>query len=113
MPLDVAFLLAVLANVRLMHWQTRSYARHVATDDLLKALTPLVDAFVEAHMGRVGAIVESDAKAIDLHDRADPVKYLRSVRDRLEAWSLPPDLQSVRDDMLVALNKTLFLLTLK
>jgi hypothetical protein len=108
----VPFLLGVLANVRLLHWQTKCYARHVATDELLKEMTALVDTFVEAYMGRYGGFTATGA--LELCDKAEPTKYVKMVRDKLAAWKdLEPDLQSVRDDMLVVLNKTLFLFTLK
>lgn len=108
----VPFLLGVLANVRLMHWQTKSYARHVATDSLLKELTGLIDTFVEAHMGRYGPV--SVSGSIDLLDKTDPVKYVTAVRDKTMTFKLKDvDLISVRDDIIVILNKTLFLFTLK
>jgi hypothetical protein len=110
----VPFFLGVLANVRLIHWQTKSYARHVATDGLLKELTDLVDTFVEAHMGRYGALSVSGKSSVDLVDKADPSKYVAAVRDRIMAFKLQDaDLMSVRDDMIIVLNKTLFLFTLK
>jgi hypothetical protein len=39
-------------NIKLYHWQTRVYARHKATDDLLSGLSDLIDQFIEVYMGR-------------------------------------------------------------
>lgn len=108
----VPFFLGVLANIRLIHWQTKSYARHAATDTLLGEMTNLVDTFVEAHMGRYGSI--SVSGKLELLDKTEPVKYLTAVREKIMAFKLKDsDLVSVRDDMVVILNKTLFLFTLK
>ena len=108
----VKFLLGVLANLRLVHWQTKSYARHVASDSLLSELGSLTDTFVEAHMGRHGPPTVSGS--IELLDKVDAPKYVKSVRDKLMTFKIEePDLLSVRDDMIVVLNKTLYLFTLK
>lgn len=108
----VKFLLGVLANLRLVHWQTKSYARHVASDSLLKELVSLTDTFVEAHMGRHG--VPTVSGSIELLDKVDAPKYVKTVRDKLMSFKIEePDLLSVRDDMIVVLNKTLYLFTLK
>jgi hypothetical protein len=108
----IKFLLGVLANLRLIHWQTKSYARHVASDSLIAELSALTDTFVEAHMGRHGPPTVTGS--IELLDRVDAQKYVKSVRDKLMTFTIEePDLLSVRDDMLVVLNKTLYLFTLK
>ena len=39
-------------TIKLYHWQTSSYPRHKATCDLLAAILPLIDTFVETYMGR-------------------------------------------------------------
>lgn len=108
----VKYLLGVLANLRLIHWQTKSYARHVASDSLISEMSSLTDTFVEAHMGRHGPPTVSGS--IELLDKVDALKYVKSVRDKLTTFKLDePDLLSVRDDMLVVLNKTLYLFALK
>lgn len=110
----VPFFLGVLANVRLLHWQTKSYAKHVATDGLLTELTGLIDTFVEAHMGRYGPVSVAGNTNIALADKADAAKYVTAVREKLMAFRIvDADLISVRDDIIVSLNKTLFLFTLK
>ena len=46
--------LTIRTEIKLYHWQTRSYARHKATDRFLETFEPLVDRFVEAAQGIVG-----------------------------------------------------------
>ncbi len=43
--------LEVRTQIKLYHWQTRSYARHKATDRFIETFEPLVDRFVEAAQG--------------------------------------------------------------
>jgi hypothetical protein len=106
------YLLGVMANLRLLHWQSRTYARHVASDGLLKELESLMDKYVEAQMGRYGLLMMSGS--IELHDKMDPIKYVKSIRDNLMSFEITePDLTSVRDDMVLVLNRTLYLFTLK
>lgn len=95
-----------------MHWQVKSYARHTASDELLKGLGVLVDMYVEAYMGRHGAVTVDGP--LEMCDKADPVKYVKSVREKLMSFKITEsDLTSVRDDMVLVLNRTLFLFTLK
>ena len=46
----VTHLLTIRNQVKLYHWQTGSFARHKATDDLTAALDLNIDAFVESYM---------------------------------------------------------------
>ena len=46
----VSSLLTIRNQVKLYHWQTGSFARHKATDDLTAALDLNIDAFVESYM---------------------------------------------------------------
>jgi hypothetical protein len=95
-----------------MHWQVKSYAKHTAADKVLKDLGVLVDVYVEAYMGRHGAV--SVDGPLDMYDKADPVKYVKSVREKLMSFKITEsDLASVRDDMVLVLNRTLYLFTLK
>ena len=41
---------------RILHWQTNQYARHQAYGGIYDTLDDLIDAFVEAYMGKYGRI---------------------------------------------------------
>lgn len=120
------YFLGVLANIRLLHWQTKSYARHIATDNLYSTLDGLVDQFVEAYMGRYGRISMPQGTTLELmefdHPEGEldePVQYLERVRDQL-VTGIPKllfaeedvDLLNIRDEMVQIINKTLYLFTL-
>lgn len=48
----VASMLTIRNQIKLYHWQTKSFARHKATDDLTAALDLAIDNFVEVYMGK-------------------------------------------------------------
>ncbi len=114
----VSHLLTIRNQVKLYHWQTGSFARHKATDDLTAALDTNIDAFVESYMGRYGRPKVSGS--IKLHNFsesaarsfvAQETKYLSSVLPR-KIKSTDTDLLNLRDTILGDLNKVLYLFTL-
>jgi len=113
--------LGFVAQVRLYHWQTHVYARHRATDRLLKNLEPLVDRFVEVMIGRFGRRPSLDGVGErfaprDLDDAA-ATEYVKEFASFLESGSKifdPPssDLTSIRDNLLEELNRARYAFTL-
>ena len=47
-------MLYIRNQVKLYHWQTNSFSRHTATDELVKSLDENIDKFVEVFMGKYG-----------------------------------------------------------
>lgn len=114
----VTCLLTIRNQVKLYHWQTGSFARHEATDDLTAALDLNIDTFVESYMGRYGRPKVSGS--IKLHNfsesaaRAFVAKqttYLSKVLPK-KIKSTDTDLLNLRDTILGDLNKVLYLFTL-
>ena len=115
----VTALLTIRNQVKLYHWQTGSFARHKATDDLTAALDLNIDAFVESYMGRYGRPKVSGS--IKLHNfsesaaRAFVAKqtaYLSTVLPR-KVKKTDTDLLNLRDTILGDLTKVLYLFTLQ
>lgn len=113
-------------TIKLHHWQTESYAVHIATDQLHTALLPLVDQFVEVYQGRHNKRVYSASEptvaiAVKQCSEKEFIKFLSSSKEFLLSLeslgfiqpSTDNDLQNIRDEMLAQLNKTLYLLTFK
>jgi len=105
-------------QVKLYHWQTKSFAEHKSTDDLIGKLDTNIDTFVEVYMGRYGR---------PQMRRTLPVKNLttsgiRSFIETSSTWlstKLPrmikktdTDLLNVRDEILADLNQIKYLFTL-
>lgn len=114
----VTHLLTIRNQIKLYHWQTGSFARHKATDDLTAALDTNIDAFVESYMGRYGRPKVSGT--IKLHNFSETAaksfvakeaKYL-SVELPKKIKSTDTDLLNLRDTILGDVNKVLYLFTL-
>jgi hypothetical protein len=112
-------LLQIQQQLRIFHWQTKSYARHKAFGEAYDTLSDLIDSFVEVHMGKYGRFTLSD-KAIEITNLGESsVKdfvvmscdYLISLTQQLSP-DRDTDLLNIRDEMLQAMNKLKYLLTL-
>jgi hypothetical protein len=114
----VSHLLTIRNQVKLYHWQTGSFARHKATDDLTAALDTNIDAFVESYMGRYGRPKVSGS--IKLHNFSESAarafvakqtKYLSTELPK-KIKTTDTDLLNLRDTILGDLTKVLYLFTL-
>ena len=120
-------LLCAVNQVRVYHWQTVGFAEHQAYGGLYDALNDGIDAFFEACMGRnvtepagqrlpIGSGVPIDLAPYS--GKPDAMAYLVTfaafLRESLpDAWTpADTDLANTRDDLLAAVNKCLYLLTL-
>lgn len=107
-------------QVKVYHWQTESYARHKATDDLAGSLDESIDKFVEVYMGKYGRPKFTASSGVirvrNFHDKSAP-GLLKDAIDWL-THKLPKhlkptdtDLLNIRDEIVGELNKTLYLFT--
>ena len=115
----VSTLLTIRNQVKLYHWQTKSFADHKATDDLTAALDTAIDTFVEVYMGKYGRPKVS--KGIKLHNFSSAAArqfvskqtlYLINVLPR-KMKKTDSDLLNIRDEILAELNKIRYLFTLQ
>lgn len=118
-----SLLLEFTSQLRLYHWQTKSYARHVASDMLLTGLNPLIDKFVEVYQGRNSRIyLETKELKIDNINDKNIIDYVKSLTNFLDknletyikskSIQYDTDLLNIRDEMIAILNQTLYLFTL-
>lgn len=115
----VSSMLTIRNQVKLYHWQTGSFARHKATDDLTAALDASIDTFVEVFMGKYGRPKVS--KSIKLHNFSDQAARSFVAKQAVFLTKVLPrklkrtdtDLLNVRDEILAELNKVLYLFTLQ
>jgi DNA-binding ferritin-like protein len=117
----VTSLLTLHNQLKIHHWQTKSYAQHQAFGGTYGDLTDLIDEFVELFMGKYGRIKAKGGFTIKLEnyetlaptDLAD--KYIAYLVDELPKEldaEKDTDLLNIRDEMLGLLNKLKYLLTL-
>lgn len=107
-------------QLRIFHWQTRSFAEHEAFGKTYEVMDDLIDTFVETYMGRFGRSVPN----LTFHILLEPLssddvvdKSLNSFTDYLKNMEIEisgeTDLLNIRDEMLGAVHKLNYLLTLK
>jgi hypothetical protein len=121
--------LNIINQIKIYHWQTFSYARHKATDELYGELNDLIDQFVEVLTGRI--IIETNNskfrikvdtyrfKLIDFTNENEGTNLLIIIKNILEkdlnllkVLEGNTDLTNIRDEMLGLINKNGYLFTL-
>jgi len=119
--IDVNFFFTMRAQIKLYHWQTHSFARHKATDEVLAALDTTIDTYVEIYMGKYGRpklTTKTNTTRIQNMSEKTAAKFIHSCITYLEGplvdhlKPVDTDLVNLRDEMLAELNKILYLFTL-
>lgn len=114
-------LIAFQMQLKIYHWQTTEYARHIASDGLGIDLAAKIDAFVESIQGSRGKRVRLAHGLIKLENITDAsaqgllLSFKRWLSNDLSKLldKTETDLINMRDDMLSVVDKTLYLFTLK
>jgi hypothetical protein len=114
-------LVQVQVQFKFMHWQTMGDAKHRAYGDIYDTLGDLIDSFTEAMMGKYGrpefesefSIMFQDLSSLSIQNFLDGITdFLVSFTEQLDS-KYDTDLLNLRDEMLAAINKLKYLLTLK
>ncbi len=116
----VTNLLTLHNQLKIHHWQTKSYAEHQALGGAYNEFSDLIDEFVEVFMGKYGRIESKDGFKIELsnYKEISPTdfvdKYVNYLVNELPKTleKTDTDLLNIRDEMLSQLNKLKYLLTL-
>lgn len=102
--------------LRLYHWNTKIYSRHLASGTLYEKLDPMIDEFVEVASGQNVSIGLSDPVRCDLSrppKDAEMVVMLKQFALFLKNLRVRSvDLKNLRDSMLSEVNRTLYLFRL-
>lgn len=113
--------LTMREQVKIYHWQTFSYPRHVATNDLVTKLDASIDQFIEVYISKYGRpSFTGKTSTIKLHNFKDS-EMTQFVKDAV-SWlenDLPSKLKktdtellNIRDTLVTDLNQALYLFTL-
>lgn len=117
----VTNLLTLHNQLKIHHWQTKSYAEHQALGSAYTEFSDLIDTFIETLMGKYGRVYSKSGFKIELSNYQDlnVVDFVDKYVDYL-VNELPKgleesdtDLLNIRDEMLGELNKLKYLLTLQ
>ncbi len=114
------------AQVKLLHWQTKSFAEHKALDELFGSLIDLTDGLVESVMGKYGRPELSGEEATftvknyNFESNDDLSHYMQVLYDCYanECKSIfdpqvDPEIINIIDEIIAVVDKTKYLLTLK
>ena len=100
--------------LRLIHWNTTSYAEHKAIGKLYDGLADLTDTLAETYMGIYGRFGNIPCSHTDLQDA---VSYVAEMADYIQSMrvDLPNDtqLQNIVDEIAATVDRTNYMLTLK
>jgi len=117
--------LHMLNTVKLYHWKTTSFSTHKATDELYAELNEKIDEFVEVllgkrEMGGRAKLLNVPLIKLSMYSTNEAfTKQIESYKDFLLAFNdsldgvVNTDLLAIRDEILAAFNKFLYLLSLK
>jgi DNA-binding ferritin-like protein len=106
--------------VKLFHWKTISFSLHKASDELYSSLIDLGDELVETMIIRYGRPESIPSIKCNTYEPEEIKDYLNKCATNF--WTLEfnkiiskkdSDLQSIRDDILAAINKALYLMSLE
>lgn len=107
----VMCLLHSVTNAHILHFQTRSFAEHMALGEFYSKIGDLVDSFVEAFQGKYGLLTKYKAD-FELHGQ--PVQYLLYLQAEVETNRRMPnfpqdsELQNEIDNIANLINSTLY-----
>ena len=118
---DIAIrMMYVRDQLKIYHWNTIVYARHVASDSFVNSLSDKMDKFIETLMGksskRIGLAASSSIQLRNETDKTiidvllDFREYL--IQDLGKMCKNQTDLLNIRDEILGDVNKTLYLFSL-
>jgi LPS O-antigen subunit length determinant protein (WzzB/FepE family) len=105
-------------QVRLYHWSTKSYARHISSGTLYEKIDNLIDTFIETMQGKFGKRIEYKNMTFTLSHMSDKdaqlllhefIQFLENDLNRFLDKVGDNDLKNIRDEMLSTLNQTLYL----
>ena len=118
---NVNLFLGLHANLKVFHWQTKGFSRHEAFANIRSTIEDLMDEFVEQSMGQYGRFtLDEETKNISLINLSDakPSQMAETICEALVQLTDQIDpkdtnLLNLRDEMLGAMQKLKYLLTLE
>ena len=112
----ICFFLQFRNDIKMYHWQTKSFPYHKISDELLSTIDSLSDKFVETLLGRLETRPNIDSK-IYIRNISDELfkeildaanDFLVNQLSEIESYT---DLINIRDEIIGEINKTKYLLT--
>jgi hypothetical protein len=114
-------LMKLQTQLRVLHWQTKSFAEHQAFGQAYDSLDDLIDGMVEVYQGKHGRIVYPEGASLDIFNYGslkvtsvldEVTGYLSTTFNENIDEGTDTDLLNIRDEVLHNLNKLKYLVTL-
>jgi hypothetical protein len=105
-------------QIKLYHWQTKSFAEHKGVDEIVQKLDENIDKFIEIYMGRHGrpyvkeTLEVKNLTAVSIREFIDETVTWLTEKLPSMIKKTDTDLLNIRDEMLGDLNQVKYLLTL-
>lgn len=120
---QIHFFFSMRNQIKLYHWQTKSYSRHRATDKVIESLDEHIDQFVEVYMGKYGRPKMTGKNSTTTVSNLSEKSIVGFIRKCIQMLlgdcmkglkeDIDSDLFNIRDEMLADLNQLLYLFTLQ
>lgn len=102
--------LEFLNNLRLFHWNTKSYAQHISSDTLYSRLTYPIDKLVESFLqNRTSINTSLSLKTFNTKQFLGEIKRFKKFINDID---LTKEYLSLKDDIVIALDQFEYRLTL-
>lgn len=96
----------------IMHWQTESYAAHIALGEFYSEMPDLVDAVVEAYQGKNNVILRKFPVEMESYEDMQPLAYMEYLSQKMtENRSLfgpDPEIQNLVDAIADLIDTTIY-----
>ncbi len=99
--------------LKLYHWQTQSYARHKASDELYDHLTDFMDQLVEYGTSESRLVIQPQCIQIQNMKDEDAIPFLEELCTVVERISTKDKgIQARRDDLIGYIHQAIYLFRL-
>jgi DNA-binding ferritin-like protein len=114
------YFLGLLGQIKIYHWSTMCYSTHKALDDLHESLSDNIDEIMEVYIGKFNKQplerFEINMKANSITDNI--IEYLELEREKIRGirnkyFKSSTEIQSLFDNMLGNISRTIYLCKLK
>ena len=97
------------------HLVTDSHAKHKALEKYYEGIVPLLDEWAESYMGKYGKLKSTNLNIKIIMCPCKIPKYFRELLASIRKLKLPKDsyLKSIQDQIIVLIQRTKYMLSLK
>jgi hypothetical protein len=107
--------LQTILYIKIYHWQTESYARHKASDEIFSKLLANMDKLIESLQGqrKYRIFIPKKLNQLTLKNIKDDemTNKLVEFKSFLKKIVLEPEFLNIRDEVITDIDQTLYLFT--